>query len=142
MWHAVWPLLLVIGSNVVYHMTSKGTPAEVNPFLSLVITYLVGAATALCLFAVTTDNHNIAQGLSRVNWTSVVLGIAIVGLEAGYLYLYRAGWPISIASLTANLSLAVILLLIGVLLYREGLSARQAVGMVLCVAGLVLINFK
>lgn len=142
MWNAVWPLLLVITSNVVYHLTSKGTPADVNPFLSLVVTYVVSAAAAFAMFFITTDSHNLAQCLSRVNWTSIVLGFALVGLESGYMYLYRAGWGISIASLTANLSVAMILLVIGVLCFHEGFGVRQLLGIALCAAGLILVNIK
>ena len=140
MWNTMWPLLLVIASNVTYQIVSKSTPAGVNPFLSLIVTYLVGAAVAFVLYRVTADGRGLAQGLSDVNWTSPALGFAIVGLEAGFLYMYRAGWSISTASLTANLSVALILLLLGVLCFHEGIGVRQAFGMVLCVGGLLLVN--
>ncbi len=142
MWQTVWPLLLVIASNTTYHLISNRTPTTVNPFLSLVVTYLVGAAIALVLYLTTAGGSGLVQGISHLNWTSAALGLAVVGLEAGFLYLYRAGWGISVASLTANLTVAVLLLVIGVLFYHEGLSARQMLGAMLCVAGLILVNYK
>lgn len=140
MWSTAWPILLVIASNVIYHMISKSTPAGVNPFLSLVITYLVGAGAAALLYLVSSGQQSLGESLSQLNWTSGVLGIAIVGLEAGFLYAYRAGWGLSTASLTANLSVALILLVIGALCWHEGLGMRQLIGMALCVAGLLLVN--
>lgn len=142
MWQTVWPLLLVIASNTTYHLISNRTPAQVNPFLSLVVTYLVSAATAFVLYLATSGGSGLTQGLSRLNWTSAALGLAVVGLEAGFLYMYRTGWAISVASLTANLAVAVLLLVIGVLCYHEGMSVRQLFGAALCVAGLILVNYK
>ena len=46
MWNYIWPILLVIGSNTVYNICAKSTPAEANSFVSLSITYLVGARPA------------------------------------------------------------------------------------------------
>jgi drug/metabolite transporter (DMT)-like permease len=79
----------------------------------------------------------------KINWTPfVVLGLAIVGLEAGYVFLYRAGWKVSSGALTANICLAVALLIIGYLLYKETISVKQLAGVVVCGVGLFLINGK
>ena len=43
----------------------------------------------------------------------------MVGLELGYILIYRAGWKVSVASLVANLALACILVLVGVLGIRR-----------------------
>lgn len=46
------PLILVIFSNTMYHLVSKRTPANVNPFAALVVTYgtaLVGSIILLLL---------------------------------------------------------------------------------------------
>jgi len=42
--------------------------------------------------------------------------------------------------LVANIGLACVLLLVGVILYKESISVRQILGMVLCVSGLILIS--
>jgi uncharacterized membrane protein len=49
-----------------------------------------------------------------------ILGIAIVGLEFGNIYMYKVGWNISIGSLVSNmLSLAVILIIVGVMYIKK-----------------------
>ena len=78
--------------------------------------------------------------LHRVNWTSLVLGFAIVGLEAGNLFLYRAGWKVSAGSVACNISLAVVLLFVGYFLFREQITLRQLAGVAVCAAGLFLIT--
>ena len=138
----IWPLALIIASNVAYNIVTKETPESVNPFLALCVTYFVGMIFSLVLYFVTTENANIIRNFKEINWTSFILGFSIVGLEAGYIYLYRVGWNISIGSLTANISLAVILLFIGILAYKESFGIKQIVGAILCILGIVFINLK
>lgn len=140
--HYIWPLLLIIGSNVAYNLITKTTPAEVNPFFSLVLTYLAGAVVSFLLFLFTAENKSLAENFTHVNATSFLLGLAIIGLEAGYLFLYRAGCPISLGSLVANIALAVILLLVGLLFFRETITAKQCIGILCCLVGIVFINMK
>ena len=95
--------------------------------------------TLVLSFFYKTD-RNFVQSFKDLNWTSIALGFAIVGLEFGYLLAYRAGWNISVGSLVANIILALILIPVSILLYHEGFSMNRVFGAVLCIAGLVLIN--
>lgn len=142
MWNYIWPALLIVGSNFAYHIVAKGTPAQVNPFASLLVTYLTGAAAAIILYFLTAGGQSLKHSLSQLNWTSYALGFAIVGLEAGYLCLYRAGWNISTGSLICNMLVAILLLAVGILFYRESLGLKQIVGALLCMGGLVMLNLK
>ena len=63
-----------------------------------------------------------------------------MGLEFGYICIYRAGWKIGVVSLVANICLACVLLLIGFLVYKEVLSVWQIAGVCLCGVGLFLIT--
>ena len=139
MWNLLWPMLIVICANTVYNISTKSTPSDINSFASLTVTYTVAAVSSLLLFFITSENRNLAAELTKTNWTAFALGIAIVALEVGFICIYRAGWKISVASLVANISLACILLLIGVLLYREAISAKQIAGMIFAAIGLILI---
>ena len=42
----IWPIALVVASNVVYQICAKSIPGDLNPFASLTVTYLVGAAAS------------------------------------------------------------------------------------------------
>ena len=139
MWNLLWPMLIVICANTVYNISTKSTPSDINSFASLTVTYTVAAVSSLLLFFITAENRDLAAELTKTNWTAFALGIAIVALEFGFICIYRAGWKISVASLVANISLACILLLIGVLLYREAISAKQIAGMIFAAIGLILI---
>jgi len=140
MWNMMWPVLVVVGSNTLYHICAKSTPEEVNSYASLLITYGVAALCSLMMYFVTAEQKNLALELSRTNWTSWALGVAVLGLEFGFLCLYRAGWKVSVGQLTTSAVLSCVLLVVGVLVYREAVSLRQILGMVICGVGLVLMT--
>lgn len=140
MWNYLWPILIVVGANTFYNISTKSTPQGIAPFASLTITYLVAAALSLLMFFVTGEQKNLLTEFSKANWTSFLLGISVVALEFGYISIYRAGWKVSTASLVANISLACVLLFVGILLYKEALSFKQLAGMAICVFGLILMS--
>ena len=74
-----FPILLIVTSNVLYHICAKNVPVQMNPMVSL-------------------------------------------------------------GSLVANISLAVILIGVGILFYREVITVSQMIGIALCLAGLFFIN--
>lgn len=90
MFNYVWPIALVVLSNVVYQICAKSVPKDMNPFASLTVTYVVGAIASAILFFILGKNGNPVKEYSRLNWAPFVLGIVIVGLETGRIYLYRA----------------------------------------------------
>jgi uncharacterized membrane protein len=94
---------------------------------------------SVVMFFLTADSKNLLVEISKTNWSALALGIAIVGLEFGYICIYRAGWKIGVASLVANISLACVLLLIGLFVYKEVITLKQLLGMGICAIGLMLI---
>lgn len=140
MWNMLWPLLLIVTSNTFYHICAKSVPGEINAFGSLTVTYLIGAAVSAAAFIASVKPANALAEMGKLNWAPFVLGLAIVGLEAGNVFLYRAGWKVSRGSLTANICLAVVLLFVGYFLFRETISARQLAGVAVCAVGLFLLS--
>lgn len=135
----IWPIALVVAANTLYHIVAKSTPTGSNAFLSLTVTYLVACVCSFALFLFGRGS-GFAREMQKLNWTSVALGVCIIGLELGYIYVYRAGWKVNTGSLVANISLAVLLLAAGFFLYKEAVSARQLIGIAVCIGGLVLVT--
>ena len=133
-------IALIVLSNIFYHITQKSTPEAVNPFGALFITYLTAILLTLIGMLCYRPEGGGLHVFKGVNWTSIVLGIAILGLEIGTLLMYRSGWQISLGALVANIALAVLLIPIGLFFYHETLSLSKIIGILLCVAGLYFIN--
>lgn len=140
MWYLIWPVLIIVLSNTLYNICQKSTPQGANAFGTMMVTYLVAAGVCAVLFFATAGISHLPEELKKLNWTTFVLGAAIVGLEIGYIFLYRAGWKVSAGSIVCNIALAIVLVFVGVLLYKETITLKQIIGMVLCSAGLILIT--
>ena len=137
----VWPLGMVVISNIVYHICAKSAPAKLDPLASLTVTYLVGAAvSAVLYFLLHRGNANLFREFSHLNWVPFVFGVCIVGLEVGYLYAYRAGWQVSTAAIVQTVFLTAALVPVGWLLWREPITPRKLVGLGICLAGLYFLN--
>lgn len=138
----VWPLLLILLSNTLYQICTKTQPEGLNPFAFLTITYLVGATVSLAMYLVTSRGGNIFKDFSHTDWSPFVLGLVVVGLEAGYLYAYKAGWQVSTLPVVQASLLAGVLVVVGFFLYHERISWNKIVGIVACIVGLFFINIK
>ncbi len=134
------PIIIVVLSNTVYHICAKSTPDNVNTFASLSVTYAVGALVSILIYLAANGFSNAGNDYRQLNWTSFVLGTAIVGLEAGFLLMYKAGWNISTGQLVSSAVLAVVLIFVGYLLYKETITAQKLAGIAICLFGLYLIN--
>lgn len=142
MWLYYGAILLVVVSNVFYHISQKSTPANVNPIVSLIVTYLTAAVFSILLLPLFPGKEHVTLSLKKLNWASFSLGIAIVGLELGFLLAYRAGWNVSLAQVFSTIVVSLLLIPIGVAFYHEQLTLSNAVGILLCFAGVVLIARK
>lgn len=134
------PITIVILSNTFYHICTKSTPENLNPFASLTVTYLIGAVVSVILYFLTVKNPNLLTEYGKLHWSSFVLGIAIVGLEAGFLLMYRVGWNVSTGQVVSSIALAVVLVFVGYLLYKEAITVSKIAGILVCMVGLYLIN--
>ena len=120
-------------------ITTKSTPSQANAFASLTVTYLTAAAASLALLLAGQGGGALGE-FSSLNWTAPVLGLSAVGLEVGYIFLYRADWKVNTGPLVANLCLAIALVFLGRLLFGESVTPRQIAGIAVCLVGLVLVS--
>lgn len=142
MFNYIWPLALVVLSNTLYQICAKSVSQDINPLAALTVSYTVGAIVSCVLYFLLNKNANLIREYKQLNWATFALGVAIVGLEVGYIYAYKAGWPVSIAQIVQASVLAIILIFVGYYAYKESLSWNKIVGIVVCLAGLGLINMK
>ena len=142
MLHFIWPMALVVLSNVAYQICAKSVPERMNPLASLTITYLIGALASGILYFVLNRGGSLLKEYHKLNWAPIVLGMVIVGLEVGWIYAYKAGWQVSTGFIVQSDFLAVLLIFVGYFLYQEALTWNKIAGVAVCLVGLIIINWK
>ncbi len=129
-------IALVVLGNVVYHLGQRAIPREANPVVATLAAYLVALVATVATIPVLARGVPLGSAWRTLNGSTVLVGIGIVAVEIGFLLAYRAGWGLSNASITANATVAVMLLGLGVLVFHEPLSLTRLSGVGLCLAGL------
>ena len=138
----IWPIALVVLSNTLYQVCAKSVPEGMNPLASLTVTYLIGAVISCAMYYILNRDADLFREIRLTNWAPVVLGIVIVGLEVGFIYAFRAGWQVSITQIVSSAVVAVIMIFVGYLLYHEAITWNRIAGIIICLAGLVMINLR
>lgn len=138
----IWPLAVIVFSNIVYQICAKGIPVQMNTYASMAVTYAVATAFSVAAFFVTSKGGNILKEFAHTNWATIVLGIVITGLEVGFIFAYKAGWKVSTLATVSNAFLAVAILIVGLVVYHEVINWSKVLGVIICLIGLWFINRK
>src|SRR5512138_3319292 len=135
-------IALAIASSALYHFTAKSTPSNVNFTVSLLVTYGVAFLVVLLTFFFFPIKNSLGFELKQLNWASVGLAIAIVGIEFGFLLTYRSGWNLGIAAVLVNVVASLMLVPVAIFVFRDKISWVNILGILVCLAGLVMLNWK
>jgi drug/metabolite transporter (DMT)-like permease len=133
---------MTILANVFYHIFQKSTPKNVNPLISLSVTYFTAFLLTLIALPFYPHAGTLTSNIKQLNFTSVALGCAIVFLELGFLLAYRAGWNVSTAAIFSNVVVAILLIPIGMIIFKEPIKPRSILGLVVCISGLVILEIR
>lgn len=135
-------ITLAIASSALYHFVAKSTPTNVNFTVSLLVTYAFAFGVVLLTFLFFPIQKGLTIELKQLNWATFLLAIAIVGIEFGFLLVYRAGWNIGIAAVLVNVVATLILVPIAIFVFKDKLNWINIVGILVCLVGLVMLNWK
>jgi len=134
------PLLLVVGGSVMYHLSAKSIPAAFDPMAALIGLYATALAGALVVVAVTRAWRATAAPLRLWHPTIAMVGVGALLIEMGFLLAYRGGLAVSTTSVVANGIVAVLLVTLGSLWFGEPFTLVKVVGVLLCLAGVGLLQ--
>ena len=133
---------LAIASSALYHFSARSTPANVNFPISLVVTYAVALVIVFVTVFFFPTSIGFMAELKQLNWASFLLAISIVGIEFGFLLVYRAGWHLGIAAVLTNVVASLILLPVAIFFFKDKISWVNIVGIFICLVGLIMLNWK
>lgn len=140
MFSYIWPLAIIVFSNIIYQICAKEIPEEMNTYASMTVTYAVATIFSAIMFFITTKGGNIFKEFKLANWATVILGIVITGLEVGFIFAYKAGWKVSTLATVTNAFLAIGLIFLGFFMYHEVINWTKLLGIFICLIGIWFIN--
>lgn len=135
-------ITLAILSSTLYHFVAKSTPADVNFTVSLLVTYAIAFVVTLFTFYFLPAENGLTAEIKKLNWASIVLAIAIVGIEFGFLLVYRSGWNLGIAAVLTNVIASLILVPVALFVFKDKLNWVNVMGILICLVGLIMLNWK
>jgi len=138
----MFALGLTVISNVFYHVIQKSIPAQANPFASIIVSYIVALLVSILVYPLFAGKGTLLDSFKSLNWTSVVLGIVIVGIELGYLFAYRYGGDLNKIPILVTTTVTLLVIPIGFFLFKEQSTWIKALGIVLGIGSIVLLNSK
>lgn len=132
-------LALVVVGNVIYQLGQRAIPRDANPVVATLAAYVVAMIVTLGTIPFFARGVALGPAWQKLNGSTILVGVGAVVIELGFLLVYRAGWGISTAPLLANSLVALVLLGVGAVAFREPITMVRAAGIVLCLAGLWLV---
>jgi drug/metabolite transporter (DMT)-like permease len=135
-------IILAVCSSAFYHFTAKSMPSNVSFTVSLLVTYAIAFVVILLTFPFFPIPEGLTAELKKLNWASIGLAIAVVGIEFGFLLMYRSGWNLGISAVLVTVIASLILVPIAVLVFKDKISWVNVLGIFVCLAGLVMLNWK
>ncbi|KKP36731.1 MAG: hypothetical protein UR28_C0039G0042 [Candidatus Peregrinibacteria bacterium GW2011_GWF2_33_10] len=133
---------LTVISNLLYHIFQKSISQTANPIISLIASYVTALIISLILLPFFPGKTGIIEQFKELNWASYTLALGIIGVEIGYLLTYRAGGNLNLTAITITSLVTILLIPAGLLLFKENISALNIIGIVLCIGGIVLTQWK
>jgi hypothetical protein len=135
-------ITLAICSSGLYHFVAKSTPADANFAVSLLVTYAIAFVVTLLAIFFFPIRNGLAFEFRQLNWTSIALAIAIVGIEFGFLLVYRSGWNLGVASVLVNVVVSLALVPVAILVFKDKISGINIIGIFICFIELLMLNWK
>lgn len=134
-------ILIPMLAGTLYHLGQKSLKAVINPFLLFAITYFIGAILMLSLYFFNTQSFSIKIPHldSKSIFSMFLITMGFMGIELGFLLVYRSGLPVSHSSFVSSLGTSIILLFFGIFFFQEILSIKQWLGLIFAFIAIILL---
>lgn len=135
---ALIALITAVVGTIGYHLAQRQIAPDASPALVLAVAYLVGAAICGVLLVTVLPVRTSLR--AQLSWPVLALGVAVVLIEVGFLWMYRSGWTLATGALMVNMLATLALATIGVLVFGERLHWNTIVGAAICLVGLAVMG--
>lgn len=134
-----WPVFMIVGGDVLYQICAKKMAKKGNPIAALGLLYFSSAILCAILFELFVPGGGIFQAILQSPAGAIIMGISMVGLEIGAIYIYVNGWAMNVGFTVYTSLIVIALLLFGTFFYGEPLSLQQILGCIVASIGTFMI---
>ena len=133
--------VIAIVGVVGYQYFVKRIPSTINPIVSIAGMYIGVLVITAFLLPIIPNEGGLLKHFRQLSWIQLALAVSVVMAELGFLLMYRYGWQLSTANIVTGVFVNTILVGLGLALLGEKINVFNAVGIVLCILGVVLISY-
>jgi len=133
-------ILMAATAGVLYHVSQKSIPENASPAVSMMLTFATALLGTIIWYQFDGSERHLLDHVKETNWASISLGLSLIGLELGILLAYRAGWKVSNFSVANMTLLALFLLPVGMVLFKETVNFRTVAGLVIALTGIAIMK--
>jgi len=134
--------IVAVTGAVGYQYFVKRIPETLNPIVSILGMYIVVLVLGVALLPFFSAEGGIRNQIRQLSWIQIALATSVFMVELGFLLMYRYGWSLGTGNLVTGVFVNVILVGLGVALLGEKMSFTNAIGIVFCILGVVLIGLR
>jgi len=134
--------IVAVTGAVGYQYFVKRIPETLNPIVSILGMYIVVLVLGSALLPFFSAEGGIRNQIRQLSWIQIALATSVFMVELGFLLMYRYGWSLGTGNLVTGVFVNVILVGLGVALLGEKMSFTNAIGIVFCILGVVLIGLR
>ena len=130
--------ILIVAASAMYQVASEKTAPDVNPFAGIIVIYATALVTSLVVYSITAKGIPLFDQVKKINVFSIILGVVVCLIDLGYIMAYRNGFSIGKLSPLSSVTLIILMALIAVIFYKEKLSPRHIIGLIIAAIGILL----
>lgn len=134
-------VLLISLTEIFYQIGYKYLPDTIEPFASLLVLFAIELVIYFILAFVIDKKMKIKSDRNLFK-TSIpyFLALGALGIDIGYLFLYRVNGSMSMIFNLATPFEALAVLAFGIMFFREKINAKIIAGVALSIIGVILIG--
>lgn len=134
-------MVAIIGA-VSYQYFVKRVPASINPVVSVIAMYIAVLVLSVTLLLFFPAEGGLLKHVRQLSWVQLAVAASVFMMELGFLLMYRYGWQLSTGNLVTSVVINLMLLGLGVFVLGEKISLINAVGIIVAIVGVALINYR
>jgi len=129
---------IVIIANVLYSLFQNIIPANINPAIALCCMYIGGLVFAIPFYIKNNINH---IKINKNIWIrALIFALINIVLDLGFFLAFKSGWSIGYFNIITNISILILLTLIGIIFYKEKITLTNFIGIIIGIIGLSILN--